>query len=58
MVGDRYERDIRGAAEAGLFTIWLNVRDENLPPGAAPPDATCSSIADVGRILLSPAGVF
>jgi putative hydrolase of the HAD superfamily len=58
MVGDRYERDIRGAAEAGLFSIWLNVRDEELPSGAAPPDATCSSIADVGRILLAPAGVF
>jgi putative hydrolase of the HAD superfamily len=58
MVGDRYERDIRGAREAGLFTIWLNVRAEELPPGAAPPDATCSSIADVGRILLTPAGVW
>lgn len=58
MVGDRYERDVRGAREAGLYTIWLNVRDEELPAGAAPPDATCSSIAEVGRILLAPAGVF
>ena len=57
MVGDRYDRDIRGALEAGLFTVWLNVRAEELPPGAAPPDATVSSIADVGRILLSPIGV-
>src|SRR5579862_5649224 len=57
MVGDRYDRDIRGAIEAGLFTIWLNVRDEELPPGATPPDATCSSIVDAGRILLEPAGV-
>ncbi|HZY96181.1 MAG TPA: HAD family hydrolase [Candidatus Cybelea sp.] len=52
MVGDRYERDIHGAIEAGLYTVWLNVRDEKLPPGAAPPDATCGSIAQVGRILL------
>jgi putative hydrolase of the HAD superfamily len=52
MVGDRYDRDIRGALEAGLFTIWLNVRDEELPAGARPPDATCSTVADVGRILL------
>lgn len=52
MVGDRYDRDIRGALEAGLFTIWLNVRDEELPAGAQPPDATCSTIADAGRILL------
>jgi putative hydrolase of the HAD superfamily len=53
MVGDRYDRDIRGAHEAGLFTIWLNVRDETLPPGAPPPDATCSSIVEVGRVLYS-----
>jgi putative hydrolase of the HAD superfamily len=58
MVGDRYERDIRGAREAGLYTIWINVREEDLPPGAVPPDATCGSIVDVGRILLAPAGVF
>jgi len=57
MVGDRYDRDIRGAMDAGLYTIWLNVRDEELPPGATPPDATCSSIAEVARILLAPAGV-
>lgn len=57
MVGDRYDRDIRGALAAGLFTIWLNVRAEELPPGAKPPDATCSSIAEVARILLQPAGV-
>ncbi|HEY6325582.1 MAG TPA: HAD-IA family hydrolase [Candidatus Cybelea sp.] len=58
MVGDRYDRDIRGAMEAGLYTIWLNVRDEELPPGATPPDATCSSIAEAARILLAPAGVW
>lgn len=58
MVGDRYDRDVRGAIEAGLYTIWLNVRNEELPPGATPPDATCGSIAEAGRILLEPAGVF
>jgi putative hydrolase of the HAD superfamily len=57
MVGDRYDRDIRGALEAGLKTIWLNVRGEKLPPGATPPDATCGSIAEAGRILLAWAGV-
>jgi putative hydrolase of the HAD superfamily len=57
MVGDRYDRDIQGAMEAGLFTIWLNVRNEPLPRDAAPPDATCSSITEAGRILLQPAGV-
>jgi putative hydrolase of the HAD superfamily len=57
MVGDRYDRDVRGAIEAGLYTIWVNVRNEELPPGATPPDATCSSIGEAGRILLDPAGV-
>jgi HAD superfamily hydrolase (TIGR01509 family) len=51
MVGDRYERDVRGAHDAGLFTVWLNVRDEPLPAGAPPPDATCASLADVERVL-------
>lgn len=53
MVGDRYERDIRGAAEAGLFTVWVNVRGEELPAGAPPPDAVCSTILEVGPILES-----
>lgn len=53
MVGDRYERDIRGAAEAGLFTVWVNVRDEDVPEGAPPPDAVCATIAEVGPILES-----
>lgn len=51
MVGDRYERDIRGAIEAGLFTVWMNVRGETLPAGAASPDAICGSISEVGPIL-------
>jgi putative hydrolase of the HAD superfamily len=57
MVGDRYDRDIAGAMEAGLYTVWLNVRGEELPPGAPPPDATCSSIAGAARILLQPVRV-
>jgi putative hydrolase of the HAD superfamily len=51
MVGDRYERDIRGAGEVGLFTVWLNVRDETVPPGALQPDAIVSGIEDVERVL-------
>jgi 2-haloacid dehalogenase len=51
MVGDRYDRDIRGAHDAGLFTVWVNVRDERVPAGAPPPDATCATISDVARVL-------
>jgi putative hydrolase of the HAD superfamily len=51
MVGDRYDRDIRGAIEAGLFTVWLNVRDEALPSDGPVPNATCRSITEVPTAL-------
>jgi HAD superfamily hydrolase (TIGR01549 family) len=51
MVGDRYDRDIRGALDAGMFAIWLKVRDESLPPGAPPPHAVCESIVEVPSVL-------
>ena len=53
MVGDRYDRDVRGACDAGLFTIWLNVRGEALPAAAPAPDATCSTLEEVGRVLFA-----
>ena len=53
MVGDRYDRDVRGAREAGLFTVWLNVRGEALPAAAPAPDATCSTLEEVGRVLFA-----
>jgi HAD superfamily hydrolase (TIGR01549 family) len=51
MVGDRYDRDIRGAIEAGLYTVWLNVRDESVPQGAPPPSQICRSIVEVPSAL-------
>ncbi|MDQ2858344.1 MAG: HAD-IA family hydrolase [Candidatus Eremiobacteraeota bacterium] len=51
MVGDRFERDIRGAQEAGMFTVWMNVRDEAVPPGAAPPNAIVARIDEVEGVL-------
>lgn len=55
MVGDRYERDIAGALDAGLFTIWVNVRNERVPAQARPPDVTVSSIAEVASHLIGEA---
>jgi putative hydrolase of the HAD superfamily len=52
MVGDRYERDIVGALDAGLFTIWVNVRNERVPKDARPPHVIVSSIAEVESHLL------
>ncbi len=51
MVGDRYDRDIRGALEAGLYAVWMNVRGEQVPKNAPPPSAICSTIEEVGPIL-------
>jgi len=51
MVGDRYERDITGAHDAGMFTVWMNVRDERVPAGGRKPDATVTSIGEVEAAL-------
>jgi HAD superfamily hydrolase (TIGR01549 family) len=52
MVGDRYERDMAGAIEAGLFTIWMNLRREPLPAGAPAPDENVTTLAEVSALLL------
>lgn len=51
MVGDRYNRDVRGAQEAGLFTVLVDVHAIPLPEGAPRPDAVVPAIADVLAVL-------
>jgi putative hydrolase of the HAD superfamily len=51
MVGDLYERDIIGAKEAGLFTIWVNRGNGMLDANAAHADAMVTSIVDTIRVL-------
>ncbi|MBV9278365.1 MAG: HAD family hydrolase [Candidatus Eremiobacteraeota bacterium] len=51
MVGDRYDRDIRGALEAGLFTVWVNRDHTPLPRGAQAPDRIITSISEVQNAL-------
>jgi putative hydrolase of the HAD superfamily len=51
MVGDRYDRDVIGAHEAGLFTVLLDVRSIPIPEGAVPPDATVTALSDVLAVL-------
>jgi putative hydrolase of the HAD superfamily len=51
MVGDRYDRDVRGALDAGLYTVWVNVRTEALPAGGPPPHAECTTIEQIARVL-------
>lgn len=47
MVGDRYDRDIIGAGQVGLFTVLIDVHAIPIPDGAVPPDAVVDSIGDV-----------
>src|ERR1700678_2404767 len=56
MVGDRYDRDIIGAAEVGLFTVLIDLHAIPLPDGARPPDAVVGSIAGVLDVLPLGAG--
>jgi HAD superfamily hydrolase (TIGR01549 family) len=51
MVGDRYDRDITGAHEAGLFTVLIDVHAIPIPDGAVPPDAVVATIGDVLAVL-------
>jgi len=51
MVGDLYERDIVGAHEAGLFTIWVNHGKETIAANLPRPDATVTTIVDTLRVL-------
>ena len=50
MVGDRFDRDVRGGASVGMFTVWMNVRDEPLPTDLSA-DAVVSRIDEVEGVL-------
>lgn len=50
MVGDRFDRDVRGGASVGMFTVWLNVRGEGLPTDLAA-DAVVADLAGVEGAL-------
>jgi putative hydrolase of the HAD superfamily len=51
MVGDRYDRDIEGAHAAGMRAVWIRCREEEVPAGARPPDATIPSIGSLPEAL-------
>ncbi len=53
MVGDRYDKDLVGAIEIGLFTVLVNTHRKPLPSGSPRPDAVVDTIAAAGDILLS-----
>ena len=51
MVGDRFERDVRGGHATGMFTVWMNVRDERVPAGGPQPDAIVTDVREVEAAL-------
>jgi putative hydrolase of the HAD superfamily len=51
MVGDRYDRDIRGAHELGMFTVLIDVHRVPIPAGAPRPDAIVPSVTGVLDVI-------
>jgi putative hydrolase of the HAD superfamily len=50
-VGDDPVRDIQGAAEAGLRTIWVNLREDDWPLEGVRPSATVTRLDEVAQVL-------
>jgi putative hydrolase of the HAD superfamily len=51
MIGDSLERDIRGAAELGIRTLWLRRYDHLLPIDGLHPDATLNGCEALYELL-------
>ncbi len=51
MVGDRYDRDVTGAQEVGMFTVLVNYHRITIEPGMRPPDAIVDTIDEVAGVL-------
>jgi len=50
-VGDSAENDLCGAAAAGMASIWLNARNEPLPPGVPPPLAVIRRLSELPALV-------
>lgn len=57
MVGDRYDKDIAGALDVGLLTIWVNPQLLDAPENTRAPHATVSSVAEVPDTIESLMGL-
>jgi putative hydrolase of the HAD superfamily len=53
-VGDSIEFDMRGAAAAGLPFVWMNPRDEPLPPDLPTPLAQIRRLGELIDLLSAP----
>lgn len=50
-VGDSVENDLYGAAAAGMASIWLNARNEPLPPEVPPPLAVIRRLSELPALV-------
>ena len=51
MVGDSYENDVRGAAAAGLWTVWYNPANQAAPDGGTQHYAQISAMNSLPFVL-------
>ncbi|MBC8161918.1 MAG: HAD family hydrolase [Roseiflexaceae bacterium] len=50
-VGDSVENDLYGAAAAGMSAVWVNSRNEQLPPDVPPPLAVITRLAELPALI-------
>ncbi len=53
MVGDDYEQDVRGAKEAGLWTVWFNPAGAGPARGQRRDDAEIAGMAEMPEAVAS-----
>ena len=51
-VGDHPEKDVQGARDAGLKTVWINRVEADWPDTLAAPDRIVSNLYELDRILV------
>lgn len=50
-VGDDPDHDIRGAAEVGMHTVWMNLRDSHWPGGLARPTREIRDLRRLPQVI-------
>jgi HAD superfamily hydrolase (TIGR01549 family) len=50
-VGDNLHEDVAGARAAGLATVWINAKNETVPPDIAHPDHTITQLIELAAIV-------
>jgi putative hydrolase of the HAD superfamily len=51
-VGDHPQKDVQGARDAGLKTVWINRDEARWPDALAAPDSVVTDLYELNRILM------